>query len=244
MSRKWERRLDRAILVAIALLLCTPVFRLPAGVEGARADHLHPLSNGNHIGSIHLNGPGNHEEYCVDTPYESLGPYPQGQQFAWNAIANTLYLDNPGGDWDELGEGRLYFVPWTWEWDCGWMRANRPNEYNATEIDYVVTWDGPPGSNGTFCEVGNYSSYGPSWDPHMRYSRMECPRGRFTNGPAAYHHAVNHETGHILGMADPPRGGGYCYVDSVMHSIYYGCANNFEWPTWRDFDSVSSLVYR
>lgn len=242
MSRKWERRLDRAISLAIVLLLYAAILGQPVKVEDVRADHLHDQSLGNHIASMHLNGPGNEEHYCVDTPYESLGPYPQGQQFAWNVIKGTLYEDKPDGDWDGLADNRVYFDPRPWEWDCGWMRTYRPNEYSATEIDYVITREGPGGAGTIWCRTRNFSGYGPPWDSHALKANVECPSLHFTQGPFSYHHAINHETGHVLGLADPPDDGSYC-VYSVMHSRSYGCTS-LEWPTGPDFNSVEWLIYR
>ncbi len=57
-------------------------------------------------------------------------------------------------------------------------------------------------------------------------------------------HAVNHETGHALGLRDVNRNGDHpeeCIpATSVMHNLFE-CAANYAWPSNADLASVSSL---
>lgn len=60
------------------------------------------------------------------------------------------------------------------------------------------------------------------------------------NSIRLYDHAINHETGHVLGLADGTCSGGV--PTSVMHSIAYGCSSNYAYPTSGDLSSVTTAA--
>ncbi len=97
------------------------------------------------------------------------------------------------------------------------------------EIEYEVRSAGCRDGSGYSCAsvTGPYNGgYG-----HTDYTHgwVTLKTAHLTGGAPLYHHAVNHETGHILGFRDGA-GATDCPV-SIMHSIAYGCSANYEWPT-------------
>ena len=65
------------------------------------------------------------------------------------------------------------------------------------------------------------------------------------DGTVEYHATINHEFGHMVGLADPvTRNGTDCDSGtSVMHQFgYYGCTIVVEYPKTADFNSVTSIA--
>ncbi len=115
---------------------------------------------------------------------------------------------------------------------------------NDIEIEYWVRDD----TSATQCE--GYScafpfghQYLDSVSGHLEWSgyAVRFKTSHINGGVSLYHHVINHETGHVLGLQD---GDGTCPdPDSVMHSIYYGCEVNAEWPSAEDRASVGALIW-
>ena len=72
------------------------------------------------------------------------------------------------------------------------------------------------------------------------YAFVRFKTSHLNGSVALYHHAVNHETGHILGLKDPNYYG-HC-TDSVMHSKYYGCATDRQWPSGADRTRATNIA--
>ncbi len=217
----WERALDRAILVAAALLFGTILLASRGGAADVRASH--PHSSPLHIGTMHNWA---HEDFCAWVRDGSIA-----HSTVVNQLRQTLYLDNPAEDWDGLAADRVYFMPYSGS--CPNL-ANR----NDIQIEYWVVNGG--------CGPPDYRScvalYDPYWNGAMGHTdyfwaSVTFNTYRLTSGRAMYHHIINHETGHVLGLKDPDYYG-QC-VDSVMHSAYYGCGVEREWPSGADRQTVT-----
>ncbi len=221
---RWERALDRAMLVAAALLCSTFLLTSVSTAEDVQASHPHPSPF--HIGTVHDWAD---EDFCVWVQDGSIA-----HATVVNQLRQTLYLDNPAGDWDGLAQNRVYFMPHSGS--CPSL-ANR----HDIQIEYRVVDGG--------CGPPDYRScvalYDPYWNGavgHTDYfwTSVTFNTYRLTSGPAMAHHIINHETGHVLGLKDPDYHG-QC-EDSVMHSLYYGCDVEREWPSPADLRTATEIA--
>lgn len=190
-----------------------------------------------HMNSLHSSL--NHEDVCVRVNGGSIS-----FATARDRIKNTLYIDNTAEDWDDLAGRRVYFIvnPTT----CAQLN---PTVYNNTEVEYIVLSEaqaeqqcGTIGGQPVSCAALGYQMQSAGhWDYRYGYAWLQASRLSAT--PLTYHHLVNHETGHMLGLADPGAGDPHYHcLYSVMHSIAYGCGTSHEWPTYSDRASVESIA--
>ncbi len=218
----WERALDRAILVAAALFFGTNL--LAPLIRAAEVQASHPHASPLHIGTVHN---WQHEDFCAGVRDGSIA-----DSAVFNQLRQALYLDNPAEDWHGVASDRVYFMPYSTP--C----PNLANRHDI-QIEYWVVSGGCAG--GTAC-VALYDPYWNAAVGHTDYSwaLVTFKTMHFTNGPALAHHIINHETGHVLGLKDPDYSG-HC-VDSVMHSTYYGCSTNREWPSPADRQTATTIA--
>ncbi len=198
-----------------------------------------------HVKSINTFEP---ETYCV-TRNEAGGDFDWNDAFV--AILGTLQTDNPAADWNFLGAGetipvknlQLYFNPIG---NCDDLSPTAKNivrlQYEVKENTQSVCGTPEPGSgiDGFSCVEGQETS-SVDLHGHTVYAKyvLTIKRTHISGTVEFRHHLLNHETGHVLGLADPPP----CEPDSVMHEeTYYDCSEDWEWPTANDFDSVLSLI--
>lgn len=203
-----------------------------------------------HVGSINSYEA---EDFCVWIEEDSQGNPLSSMDFgtAYGRVSSALMVDNPGGDWNRLngslGGDKLAFSA-TGPTPCD-ENLNR----TRIELEYWVRDD----TSSTPC--GGYSCafpFGHQYDDpvsgHVEWSgyavRFKTSHiNQADPGPGQskpWWHVINHETGHMLGLDDPPpcRGEGIS-EDSVMHpNFFYGCAENKQWPTLYDWNSVLGLI--
>ncbi|MDX1430764.1 MAG: hypothetical protein R3282_10770, partial [Rhodothermales bacterium] len=91
---------------------------------------------------------------------------------------------------------------------------------------------------------------------HQKYANIYLDTQNIDGGSFEYHQTINHEFGHVLGLADPATNGSECngeqvnppssipVWDSVMHQFSaYGCSGSDvrEFPTSTDKSSASAI---
>lgn len=229
-AMKSRRLLDYGLLGAALLLFWSLLFLFALGAEDAAAYHPHPSPN--HLGTMHSNT--ENEDFCILVYDGSIA-----HSDVYNRVRGTLYLDDTNQDWEGLSNNRTYFVPYNQPCNS-YSQATR----DAIEIEFRVQTSGfsvcaPPGPPYPACVV-NTGWYwnGAVGHNDARWSNIHFRTNHFTQGVALYHHVVNHEVGHTLGLKDPDNTGHCMGNISVMHSTFYGCSFDREWPTWNDHNTV------
>jgi hypothetical protein len=202
-----------------------------------------------HIGSMNSLEPDN---FCVWLEKEG-DQVMSSMDFgtAYGRISGTLMVNEPGLDWNGLN-GSLDGYKLTFSATGPTPCDENPNR-SKIEIEYWVRDD----TSATVC--GGYSCAFPFGqlddDPVSGHPEWSGYAVRFKTahlnhadpGPGQdkpWWRVVNHETGHMLGLSDPPPCSGEgISEDSVMHpNHYYGCAENKQWPTINDWNSVLLLA--
>lgn len=213
-------------------------------VVAAHASHSHNGAVQLHVATIHDNNgtattPGTlDEEYCVQSHTSEVDT----TTFA-TFIENVL-TKRPGQHWDGAA---------SWLVDL-WRTPKRCDQYPVAEragieIEYHVAnaWPNVPLcgntqysctvlSKPTFDPVGKHQHY--AWAVvHFQSRHVRALDERARN-------FINHETGHVLGLADP-RFAGDC-EESVMHNALYNCTKYayVTYPTARDLATVARVARR
>lgn len=227
------------------------------GVEAnwLRAYHEGPVL---HITTMH-HGDSNWEFICVDNTRTNP---PVAISTIYNKVKATLWEENPDRDWDNVdGTRRVFWSVFAGDdyKDCDWLYYNDRPTYDEIIVKYRADDDtsNAPCGDGDGVDEGISCVYhdGPVTfeghsDFHYAYAHIE--RDRFTvSTDARRRHTINHETGHVLGFADPgvgnqPNG---CYdqngnpIVSVMHSSFY-CPGftDYQWPTDGDRYVLVSIM--
>ncbi len=198
--------------------------------SGASARANHQTSPPKHIGSVHSGF--NNEGLCAD---------PSNSVLSWTTalshIEGALWTESRPFDdtWDSQSwdpnalNWRVYFFE-LGGGNCDWLDAT---QRSAVDIEYWL-WDN---TNGGGCIspsscVNNWTGPYNGGLGHTEYTKVRvnlyAPYTVGTSGQTNYYrHQVNHETGHVLGLAD---GDGTC-PDSVMHSMAYRCSQDRSWPS-------------
>lgn len=80
---------------------------------------------------------------------------------------------------------------------------------------------------------------------HYNQSKVRFKYSHISDGASSMRSTINHESGHMFGLKDPPEGGpcdieGWWFGSSVMHQYgVYGCpAGYIEYPTMYDKDTI------
>jgi hypothetical protein len=210
----------------------------------ARAHHSHDGWLQLHIATMHDNNgtattPGTlDEEYCIQSHTADVSTTALG-----NFIENVL-TKRPGQQWDGAADWRVDL--WRTAKPCD---QYPPTERAAIEIEYHVAdaWPNVPlcGNTVYSCTVlskpildvtGKHQHY--EWAVvHFQSRHVRALDERARN-------FINHESGHIFGLADP-RFAGDC-EESVMHNALYNC-NQYAYvtyPTALDLASVMRIAKR
>lgn len=222
----------------LALALATAIAAV------AHASHSHNGWYQLHISTMHDNNgtatsPGTlDEEYCVQSHTAAVTTTALGD------FIETVLVKRPGQHWDGAA---------SWKVDL-WRKAKRCSDYPiaeraAIEIEYHVAdaWPNVPlcGNTTYSCTVLSKPTYDPSGKhQHFDWAVIHFQARHVRALDERARNFVNHETGHVLGLADP-RYPGDCQ-ESVMHNALYNC-NQFAYvtyPTARDLTSVARIANR
>lgn len=208
-----------------------------------------------HIHSIHHYD--RDELFCVE--HQTPGEYLDDDEITdyTNTIRDILYQEN---GWSRKPDSRVQFNYW---WNSQRVRpstcdelaesqSNRTSlrilfrvsnlaECNGTQIGLACTWFPPSGLQPTthiFTSRTDFSGAIMSiaqipWDISLDHPRSDSVR------PG---HLISHETGHVLGLDDPPPGCWGMAWESIMHSYRYGCRYALDWPSHADIQSVLDII--
>ncbi len=146
-------------------------------------------------------------------------------------VNDTLY--GQPQSWHGLGDDRIYFVGT--DVDCR-------HDIKFHEIEYRVR-------ETTDCDIPTASCanpIGPYADQEFESYDVEIYVWSLVD-PDLYQFVINHETGHVFGLAHNPSGLSSCPGDSIMHLID-PCLNpptdvsTYPWPSADDRASVEALM--
>jgi hypothetical protein len=226
----------RFIFAVSAIAMCI--------VVAAHASHSHTGSVQLHISTIHDNNgtstaPGSlDEQFCVESHTSEVSTSAIG-----DFVQNVLTM-RPGRQWDGAA---------SWRVDL-WRTAKPCSQYTsaeraAIEVEYHVATAWP---NVPLCGNTTYSCTvlsKPTLDPLSKHTHYDWAVVHFQSRHVRAlderaRNFINHETGHVLGLADP-RFSGDC-MESVMHNGLYGCTqyNYVTYPTASDLASVARVAAR
>jgi hypothetical protein len=208
----------------------------------AQANHPHPARA--HISTIHGNdgsgGPGSQDEqYCIQSQSSAINGYQLG-----DFIQETLTKLDFSIIWDGSANWRVDL----------WRTAKLCNEYDSAtrgtiEIEYQMkdSWAEIPTCYPNYSCVVFDNGVVDSVDGHTHYkwAYSYLRRDHAGNYDTRARKFINHETGHVLGLADPRYNGDCPY--SVMHNDLYssmGCTHTVYHPTTNDFSSVIKVADR
>lgn len=219
----------RALYLALAALVALGLWFSASRPAGAH----HPKSNGGTFHIESMDSVSNYENACTQSHISNFA------QSTMRGRVVTALTGNGTGDWDGTGSNAIDFRV-----DDTYCQNQTAAEDAATELEYHGYPNGTicGGGNGVSCAVAYDTYYTPGGPGHARYywaylNSVDIAGSSEQN----WHHIVNHETGHMFGLADPSYGS--CLGDdSVMHSQFYGCAYTRYWPTSQDRSSVTALI--
>jgi hypothetical protein len=192
-----------------------------------------------------------HERYCLDVT-NANGTNIVDAAYKINTV---LRVENEGSDWHNpdnafVHEARVWFMGSTWAFGTLDCDALTPAQRNGVDIEIHLAYDHSAtpvvcsNQNNISC-VQHYSQITYQGHVDYLYGNEYLDHSHVYGSDALRRHVVNHETGHVLGLKDPPPcldSGGQT-IQSVMHSSYYCAgASNLEWPTTNDRLVVISIM--
>lgn len=224
-----ERLLHLAVLAMAVAVLTSNALNAPAS-----ASH----RSGTHIGSVHSGGAT--ENFCA-REIDGAGWYTAMQR-----AKDAIYVSSwDARAWDAVqGQYKLWFVGQDSN-DC----PNLPPEiYANVWIEFELHWENYENCGSATCSIVFLEN---PYNGPYGHTEYGIARGKMysrymtgaTNPPCCtsfYLHQVNHETGHIVGLAD----GTTCSPTSIMHSADYGCSST-GWPsrpTSTDITSAEAIA--
>lgn len=216
-----------------------------ASAAVAHANHSHNGWSQLHVATIHDNNgtattPGSLDEtYCVQSYTGAVSTAALGDYI------EQVLTKRPGKQWDGAADWKVDL--WRMPKKCSdYPRAERakiPLEYHVADA-----WPNVPlcGNTRFSCTVLQK----PTMDVTGKHQHYDWAVVYFQASHVAKlderaRNFINHETGHMLGLADPAGFGTDCR-ESVMHNALYGC-NQFAYvtyPTASDLASVRRIAYR
>jgi hypothetical protein len=215
-----EARMLRVYLaIAVVTAVVTSVVSSFVNPQNTQANHywIPPI----HVESMH--NASDNETFCAWSQDAAI-TYTTIQ----DRVKNSLWIYAPSYKWQGMASNKVNFG-----WYSPACNVLTPSSRAASEIEYTALSNG---CGGTSCAGLDLSFYNASVG-HNDYSKAYITfktsniSGSDLPGIALYEHTINHETGHALGFRDPAYGS--C-VASVMHSKYYGCSTNEQFPTGGD----------
>lgn len=224
----WRSRFHRGLNLALLAVLAL----LPVGLV--------PAVSANHTSTFYLSSMRSieqTEQFCVEDINVAYLTY----DYVLNEVRSTLFLENPDWNWDMKRGGMTDFRT-IWQPCRDLDQATR----DEAEIEYhvedpVIT--APAYCGGTSCAAPARPLWnGPYGRVEYRWYNVWLRGNLIQAGGDTRRHVVNHETGHILGLADNDP---YYSCDySIMHPAYYYCPDNGRpaWPSAGDHDTVNRLI--
>lgn len=228
-----------------------------------------------HGGFFDLLPPGERNElWCLDmTSSQGLnGPVPPSTLDGLTVgakIAATLDTDSPIEKWESIGGiGRINFIL---KGGCDDLSGTTNPPISDVAIQFHVTANGSrspcnvdwevtppqPGLDNVSCVYHDVPFTWETGHVDRRYAFVFFDDGNIDGAASEYHHTINHEVGHVLGLSDPnlPRGcrpacgtlsnpflletciyvdlsGHRLWVDSIMHSEYYCSGETVDAPPY------------
>lgn len=231
------------------LVLLATLAWLPLGLVSQVSAH-HPVG----FFLAYINTVEDREDFCVETAGSSV-PFPE----AHNPIRYTLIYDNPSEGYDRLNYDHIYFQDAYWQAYQGCDPMAGPGgdpSIEQVEIRYYIrdTDNLHPLCRGFSCVVEDQFWWSSDAGTGYRYYNVYLKTSAFTS--TLQRHLINHETGHVLGLADggpeSPFPNSGC-LWSIMHPQYenipeYGCDGSsparspyippLDWPTGGDLDRI------
>ena len=155
---------------------------------------------------------------------------------ARDLVINTLRYTNTSVDWHGLASNRIYFV------------MNNSSCGSLSSLGGIRARVYVKNDTSAICGGTNYScnKHGSPVSTHngntdYAYETIYFKTSHLTGTTSLAQHTINHEFGHMLGLADG--GGGNCSNDSIMHPPYYCTGNTqFQWPQSNDRSAVTTIA--
>ncbi len=212
------------IIIVSGLVLASPI---------ALATH----RSGLHIGSMHEASASEH--WCVQ-------PQTYGSTNWSTAASNITNAVYTAGSWDLRVWDPVYsgykvdFVAHT-ATTC----AGDPNR-SVMWVEYHLYNDNTDNCGAKTCSIvlhtNRYNGPYGHLETGLALAQLYGPyttAAELPGPPPYYLHQVNHETGHVLGLAD---GDGTCTPSSIMHSKAYQCSSDLSYPSSSDLTSVDGVA--
>ena len=183
--------------------------------------------------SYHKNGVNAHLSSMHSSDNETFC----GRDYVWFAYDQWVYarvydaIFKPFPTWHNSHFGAIYFEG---RGSCGSQLVKI--YFTMDSYSEQVNWTELIWFNGSDYNGANV---------HVRYTpsmEQNYPSSPTCNAPC---HMVQHELGHVLGLADGSCPWGTEQDNSIMHTKYYGAScTDEEGPTMADLDSLAPIVWR